>query len=101
MLLCHRGLRKFKRSGVHETGATSVFRKVPNEPKVEDVHQIKVENACKITLVTIERPLEDVGDEGVGVRCRASFTLPRVDAGKVPTLEEPTLTGTKPFPLRS
>ena len=58
-------------------------------------------NACKITLVTIERPLEDVGDEGIGVRCRASFTLPRVDAGKVPTLEEPTLTGTKPFPLRS
>jgi alkaline phosphatase D len=58
-------------------------------------------NGAQITMVTIERPLADVGDDGIGIRGRASFTLPRTDEGEEPTLEAPTLTGTKPFPLRS
>ena len=58
-------------------------------------------NEATITLITIERPLKDTGDDGIGVRCRAKFKLARVDAGKTPALDEPELTGTKPFPLRS
>ena len=58
-------------------------------------------SGAKITLVTIERPLTDVGDDGIGIRCRASFALPRTDEGDEPTLDEPVLDGTKPFPLRS
>jgi alkaline phosphatase D len=57
-------------------------------------------DGAAITLVTTERPLSDEGDDGIAIRGRASFTLPRVDAGERPTLEEPTLTGTKPWPLR-
>ncbi len=54
---------------------------------------------AQITLVTIERPLVDRGGDGAMVRGKASFTLAAVDAGGEPSLDEPDLSGKKPFPL--
>ncbi|MCP4447775.1 MAG: hypothetical protein GY811_20920 [Myxococcales bacterium] len=48
------------------------------------------------TLVTINRPIVDLGDAGQGIAGTASFT---VDAGDAASLSEPAFTGTKPFPL--
>ncbi len=48
------------------------------------------------TLVTINRPTEDLGDAGQGIAGTASFTLA---AGDPSSLSEPVLTGKKPFPL--
>jgi alkaline phosphatase D len=53
---------------------------------------------ARIELVTIERPLDDRPDEGAAIRGRARFVLPRLDGGE-PALDEPTLSGEKPFPL--
>lgn len=56
-------------------------------------------DAARVTLVTIEHPIEDRGDEGAGIRGTASFTLDKwADAG--PVMDEPVLDGDKPFPLR-
>ena len=56
-------------------------------------------DAAKVTLVTTDRPLKDTGEDGIMVRGKAEFVLPRVDAGGAPAMDEPELTGTKPFPL--
>jgi alkaline phosphatase D len=51
-----------------------------------------------IELVNTGRPVEDVPD-GIEIRGRASFSLARTDAGEPPVLDEPELSGAKPFPL--
>jgi alkaline phosphatase D len=54
---------------------------------------------ARVTLVTIEQPLEDRGDEGASIRGTAEFMVAAWDdAG--PVLDEPVLEGAKPFPLR-
>jgi alkaline phosphatase D len=52
---------------------------------------------ARVTLVTVERPLQDDGDTGSEIRGTAELVVPRVDGA--PTLEGPELTGKKPFPL--
>lgn len=47
-------------------------------------------------LVTINRPTTDTGTDGPGVKRTASFTI---DKDNVAGLAEPTIEGTKPFPL--
>jgi alkaline phosphatase D len=54
---------------------------------------------ARIHLITTERPLIDRGSDGAEVVGTASFVVPAFEAGEMPTLEEPTLTGKKPFPL--
>jgi alkaline phosphatase D len=54
---------------------------------------------ARIHLVSIERPIADRGAVGSEVVGTASFVVPLVEAGEMPTLEEPTLSGKKPFPL--
>ena len=54
---------------------------------------------ARIHLITTERPLVDRGSAGSEIVGTASFVVPVVDEGETPTLEEPTLTGKKPFPL--
>jgi alkaline phosphatase D len=56
-------------------------------------------DGAKVTLITIDRPLSDNGEDGVKVRGKADFALPVVEAGGTPALDEPELTGKKPFPL--
>lgn len=48
-------------------------------------------------LVTMERPVDD--QRNPAVKRRASFTIPKVNAGQAPTLTGPTITGTKPWPV--
>tara|TARA_R110002096_G_scaffold77896_6_gene183264 strand:- start:31164 stop:33263 length:2100 start_codon:yes stop_codon:yes gene_type:complete len=48
------------------------------------------------TLVTINRPIEDLGDAGAGIAGTATF---RVDVNDPASLTAPVFTGTKPFPL--
>ncbi len=55
---------------------------------------------AQVTLVTVEPPLSDLGEDGAEIRGTASFVIPHVGEGDVLDIEEPTLTGTKPFPLR-
>jgi alkaline phosphatase D len=56
-------------------------------------------DAAHIELVTIERPVRDRGPEGAEVRGTAAFAVPRIDADDTLTLDEPELTGDRPFPL--
>ncbi len=56
-------------------------------------------DAARIELVTIERPVRDRGDDGARVRGTAAFVVARVDDGDTVALDEPELTGDKPFPL--
>jgi alkaline phosphatase D len=55
-------------------------------------------NSARIELVTTGRPVEDVPD-GIAIRGRASFVVARTKPGASPVLDEPELTGDKPFPL--
>jgi alkaline phosphatase D len=54
---------------------------------------------ARVELLSTGRPLEDLGPEGIAIRGRASFTLALTKAGEAPVLDEPELTGDKPFPL--
>jgi len=54
---------------------------------------------AQIRLVTIERPLEDAGEQGSDIRCTADFVVPRIAGSEDVTLDLPELTGKKPFPL--
>jgi alkaline phosphatase D len=54
---------------------------------------------ARVELVSTGRPLEDHGQEGIEIRGRARFTVARTEKGEPPTLDEPELTGQKPFPL--
>jgi alkaline phosphatase D len=53
----------------------------------------------EITMVTIEKPLVDRGQDGAMVRGKASFKVPLFGDGDEVTLAEPELSGKKPFPL--
>ncbi len=53
-------------------------------------------SGVETTLVTVNRPTVDTGEEGQGIKRTASFSLPAGDAGG---LTGPVLTGEKPFPL--
>ncbi len=53
-------------------------------------------SGIEATLVTINRPTEDLGDAGQGIAGTATFTL---SAGDPSSLSEPVLTRRKPFPL--
>jgi alkaline phosphatase D len=56
-------------------------------------------DAARIELVTIERPVRDRGEDGAELRGTAAFVVARVDEGDTLALDEPELTGSKPFPL--
>lgn len=56
-------------------------------------------DAAQVELVTIERPVHDRGDDGLQVRGRAKFGVPRLEPGAQLELAEPALEGNKPFPL--
>jgi len=47
-------------------------------------------------LVTVNRPIDPT--RAPSVKRTASFTIPKVNAGQVPTLTGPAFTGTKPWP---
>jgi hypothetical protein len=55
--------------------------------------------ALTTKLVTIERSLTALGTESPELRGTATFELARVDSLADLKLPEPTLTGTKPWPL--
>ena len=52
-------------------------------------------SAIAATIVTINRPIANPTAAGPGIKRTASFTIPKDN----PTLAEPVITGTKPFPL--
>lgn len=54
---------------------------------------------AELTLVTIAPPIADAGEEGADLSGTAAFTLPVVGSDGELSLDEPTLTGMKPFPL--
>lgn len=56
-------------------------------------------DAAHIALVTTEPPLRDSGERGVEVRGTAEFVVPRIADGGTPTLDDPQLTGKRPFPF--
>jgi alkaline phosphatase D len=51
------------------------------------------------TLVTVPAPTQDRGEEGAPERGRATFTVAPTPQGGQVSLDPPTLTGTRPFPL--
>jgi alkaline phosphatase D len=53
-------------------------------------------SGVEATLVTINRPTEDLGDAGQGIAGTATFQVAVDEPGG---LSEPTLSGRKPFPL--
>ena len=53
-------------------------------------------SGAETTLVTVNRPVVDMGDAGQGIKGTASFSLP---SGDPAGLTGPVLTGIKPFPL--
>lgn len=55
---------------------------------------------ANIQLVTIARSLTDLGTKSPELRRVATFEVPRVDKLEDLTLDEPTIEGIKPFPLR-
>jgi alkaline phosphatase D len=55
--------------------------------------------AAHVELITIERPVHDRGEAGAELRGTAAFVVPRVDESGEVVLDEPELTGVKPFPL--
>ncbi|MET0388522.1 MAG: alkaline phosphatase D family protein [Polyangiales bacterium] len=56
-------------------------------------------DTLEATLVSVERAFTDQGDKSPELRGTAKFTVPRVDQIGDLVLEEPELTGKKPFPL--
>jgi alkaline phosphatase D len=57
-------------------------------------------DAINTSLVTIKRSFEDLGDQSPDILGQASFKVARVDAFADLSLDEPDLTGRKPFPLQ-
>lgn len=55
-------------------------------------------DAATVTLVTIEKPLTDRGEDGAKVLGSADFKLARVNSGDKVVLDMPKLSGEKPFP---
>jgi alkaline phosphatase D len=55
--------------------------------------------SARIELVTIERPVHDRGEAGAELLGTAAFVVTRVDEGGEVVLDEPELSGVKPFPL--
>jgi alkaline phosphatase D len=55
-------------------------------------------DGAKLTLVTIEPPLVDRGEDGAMLRSTADFTLAHFDSGDKVVLDAPELSGDKPFP---
>ncbi|MDH5675326.1 MAG: alkaline phosphatase D family protein [Myxococcales bacterium] len=56
-------------------------------------------DGADVTLVAIEVPVLDRGEEGARERYRASFTVPRLGDGESLVLDVPEIEGAKPFPL--
>jgi alkaline phosphatase D len=55
--------------------------------------------ALNAQLVSIERSFTDLGTDSPELRCTASFSVPRVDKLADLSVNEPEITGQKPFPL--
>lgn len=53
----------------------------------------------RATLVTIERSFKDLGKQSPKLRCSAAFKVARVDQLSKLRLDEPEISGEKPFPL--
>lgn len=53
-----------------------------------------------IELITIARKFTDIGTTSPGIKCKASFAIQHVDSFADVDIPEPTLEGTKPFPLK-
>ena len=53
-----------------------------------------------IELITIARKFTDIGTTSPGIKCKASFTIEHAASFDDVGLPEPTLEGTKPFPLK-
>ena len=93
-------------ANTHDLAQVEAARKMDVNPHLRfvDTHArgygvIAVEETeVKATLVTIEPPIVDRGEEGARLRGSADFTLKASAAGKV-ALDEPMLDGVKPFPL--
>jgi alkaline phosphatase D len=56
-------------------------------------------DALEAKLVSIERSFTDLGKDSPALRGTATFTVPRVDKLADLSVDEPELTGDKPFPL--
>jgi alkaline phosphatase D len=56
-------------------------------------------DGARVELLSTGRPLEDLGPDGVEIRGRARFSIARTKKGELAALDEPELTGDKPFPL--
>ena len=51
------------------------------------------------TLVTINQINQDSGEAGPGIKCKANFTIPKIEAGEKTSISQPVITGTPPFPF--